>query len=349
MICQTGTEHRSAVRPLGITALLAIFAGGAHAQDAALIEAAKREGSVIWYTTQPIDPLVLAATSAFQQKYGIKVGYVRANSTDVAMRIINEGKAGRMQADVFDGTTTAEPLKKNSLAVKWTPQSAKDYPPAFRDPEGYWVATNNYVIAVSFNTNLIKPGTEPKSWEELLDPRYRGQILWSSAPSTSAGPGFVGTVLKEWGEEKGMAFLKRLAGQNVAGVNAASRVVANQIIAGEYAIALQSFPENAIFSASRGAPIQWIAMKPAMTAIVSTIGLIANSPNPNAGKLLVEFLCGEEGQRIYRDTHYIPAHPKVPPLEAELTPGKHRLVNLTPSEANDAMPRWAEIYKQLFR
>ena len=151
------------------------------------------------------------------------------------------------------------------------------------------------------------------------------------------------------GEPQAMDFLKRLAKQDIVSISAASRVVINRVIAGEFSIALQSFPENAIFSAGRGAPVKWIAMKPAMTGIVSTAGVVAGAPHPNAGKLLLDFMCGEDGQRIYRDTHYIPAYPKIAPLEAELAPGRHRVVNITPAEANDAMPKWAEIYKDLFR
>ncbi len=339
------------------TGLILLALGGAlldgsraHAADAALIEAARKEGKVVWYTTNPIDPLVLQLSAAFEKKYsGVKIEYVRANATDVAMRIINEGKAGKVQADVYDGTTTAELLKKEKLALKWLPDSVKDYAAEYKDADGYWAATNDYVIAVSYNTNLIKPGNEPRSWDQLLDPKYRGQMVWSSAPSTSAGPGFVGTAIKALGQDKAMEFLKRLAPQKISNVNAASRVVIDQVIAGEYAIALQSFPENAIFSAKSGAPVQWIPMAPAMTGIVSTAGVTAGAPHPNAGKLLFDFMCDEEGQKIYRDAFYIPAHPKIPPLEAELTPGKHRVVHLTPTETSEAMPKWFDIYKELFQ
>jgi ABC-type Fe3+ transport system substrate-binding protein len=319
------------------------------AADAALIEAAKKEGSAVWYTTQIIDPLVLAVAAGFQKKYGVKLDYVRANSNEIALRLIEEGKAGSVKADVYDGTTTAEVLKKAGLALKWLPDSAKTYTAEHRDPDGYWVATNDYLITAAFNTNMIKPGEEPTTWEALLDPRWRGQVVWGSTPSTSAGAGFVGTVLKQWGPEKGRDFLKKFSGQKVASVGAAARVVIDQVIAGEYAIAMQIFPEHAIVSAQRGAPIRWIPMKPAMTGIVSTTGVLAKSPHPNAGKLLLDYLCDEEGQALYRDAFYIPAHPKVPPVEAELTPGKHRAIYQTPTEANDAMPGWFAIYKELFQ
>ena len=92
----------------------------AYGQEATLVEAAKKEGTVVWYTTQIIDPLVRDVISAFTKKYGIKVEYYRGNSSDVALKIQQEGKAGRIQADVFDGTTSSEALKKEAhLNFEW--------------------------------------------------------------------------------------------------------------------------------------------------------------------------------------------------------------------------------------
>src|SRR5262245_9890384 len=93
----------------GIVAWLA--AGGPLAADEALIAAAKREGEVVWYTTQIVSQLVRPVSVAFEKKYGIKVRATRANSTETAVKILNEAKAGRLQADIFDGTGSVVPLK----------------------------------------------------------------------------------------------------------------------------------------------------------------------------------------------------------------------------------------------
>src|SRR3981081_146239 len=82
------------------------------AAEPALIDAAKKEGEVIWYTTQIIAQLVRPVSVAFEKKYGIKVRSTRANSTELSVKIINESRAGRPQSDVFDGTSTVVPLKK---------------------------------------------------------------------------------------------------------------------------------------------------------------------------------------------------------------------------------------------
>src|SRR5919206_3722988 len=109
----------------------------AYAADAALIEAAKKEGEVVWYSTQIISQLVRPVTAAFEKKYpGIKVRSTRANATEVAVKILNESRAGRVQSDLFDGTTTVVPLKKEGYVLQWLPDAAKDYPAEVKDPQG---------------------------------------------------------------------------------------------------------------------------------------------------------------------------------------------------------------------
>ena len=333
---------------LALAALMAFGAPAARAADAALVAAAKKEGEVVWYTTQILDPLVLRLQESFRRAYGVEIKPVRANSTEIALRIRNEGLAGRMQADVYDGTITAEALKKENLALKWLPDNARDLPADYVDPEGYWVATNYYINTAAFNTDLIKPGGEPKHWNDLLDPRFKGQMAWGNAASVSAGAGFIGTALKALGEEKGMDYLRKLSVQKIASVGASARVVIDQAIAGEYAISLQIFPEHAAGGAEKGAPIRWIPMLPAMSANVSTTGVTKDAPHPNAARLLLEYLISEEGQAIYRQAQYSPAHPKVPSIDPELRPGKHPVVFLTPREAMDALPAWMKIFKELF-
>src|SRR5437667_2038107 len=128
----------------------------AHAADAALIAAAKKEGEVNWYSTQIISQLVRPVTAAFEKKYpGVKVRATRANATEVAIKIINESRAGRVQSDVFDGTQTVVPLKKEGFVLQWLPDWAKDYAPELKDPQGYWIASNLYIITPAYNTTLV--------------------------------------------------------------------------------------------------------------------------------------------------------------------------------------------------
>jgi ABC-type Fe3+ transport system substrate-binding protein len=338
---------RPRITAIAIVALLA--SGPAYAIDAAIIDAAKREGEVVWYSTQIVNQLVRPLAAAFEKKYpGIKVRYTRANANEVAVKIINEGAARRPQADVFDGTSTVVPLKRMGFVEKWQPESAKSYPDLYKDPQGYWVASNLYINTPGYNTALVAKGSEPRTYQDLLDPKWSGKMAWNALPSASGGAGFIGNVLAEMGEQNGMAYLRALSKQKIANVAAAAREVLDQVIAGEYAIALQIFNHHAAISAKKGAPVDWIKMEPA-TGTLSVIAIQKNAPHPNAAKLLVDFIISKEGQAVYRDADYLTADPEVPALDPSLKPEDgHFRVHFFPPEAIDE-PRWQRIFDDLFR
>jgi len=316
-----------------------------------LIEAARKEGEVNWYSTQIISQLVRPVTAAFEKKYpGIKVRATRANATEVAVKILNESRAGRVQADVFDGTTTVVPLKKEGYVLQWLPEAAKDYPADVKDPEGYWIANNLFIITPGFNTGLVPRGTEPKTYQDLLNPKWRGKLAWNGFPTSSGVGGFVGTVLAEMGKEKGIAYLRELSKQNIANLRGSAREVLDQVIAGEYPVALQIFNHHAVISAKKGAPVDWIKMEPA-TGTLSTISVLKNAPHPNAAKLLVDFIISKEGQQVFRDADYITAHPGVPASVPTLKPneGKFRVHFFTPEQTEDGMPEWKKVSDEFFR
>jgi ABC-type Fe3+ transport system substrate-binding protein len=320
------------------------------AQDAALIAAAKKEGSVTWYTTQIINQFARPAAEVFQKKYGIKVDYIRADSNEVALRLVNEGRAGKVQADVFDGTAAVATLKKENMVLPWVPESAKRLPANAIDKDKYWVATNLYVLTPGFNTDLVPKGTEPKTFQDLLDPKWKGKIAWNSSPTPSGAGGFTGLVLTSMGEEKGKAYLKDLAKQNISGLQVAARQVLDQVIAGEYPIALSIFNNHAVISAAKGAPSDWIKWDPAM-AVFSVASITKDAPHPNAAKLFLDFLVSKEGQQLYRDADYMPMDPEVPAKDPSMRPDDKtfKALYFTPEEIYENMPKWAAVYKEIFR
>jgi iron(III) transport system substrate-binding protein len=205
-------------------------------------------------------------------------------------------------------------------------------------------------MSPGFNTNLVPKGTEPRTYQDLLDPKWKGKLAWTNRPGPTAAAGFIGTVLAEFGEEKGMDYLKKLSAQQIANVDGSARQVLDLVIAGEYPIALQIFNNHAVISAQKGAPSAWIPMEPA-TALLGVFQLTANSPHPNAGKLLFDFIESEEGQQIFRDADYMPADPDVPPRDPSLRPdsGKFRARFFTPEQIEASLAKWTDIYARMFK
>jgi iron(III) transport system substrate-binding protein len=333
-----------------IIGLAMLAAPGARAADAGLIAAAKKEGAVTWYTTQIINQFARPAAEAFEKTYGVKVNYVRSNPEEMVLRVMNEAKAGRLQVDVIDGTSSIPALKREGLTAKFIPENARRFPAQFIDTEGEWVAGNFYVHEPIFNTELAKKGAEPRSYEDLLDPKWKGKMSWSSLTSSSSAPGFVGIVLMHMGQQKGMEYLRKLATQNITPVNSAARQVVDQVMAGEYPLTLQAFHHHAVISGAKGAPVQWIPFEPAM-AVLSVIAVTKDAPHPNAARLFTEFLVSPEGQQLYRDSDYIPVDPAIPARDSKLKPvtGGFLAIYLTPEQLLDGLPKWGAVYQQLFK
>jgi ABC-type Fe3+ transport system substrate-binding protein len=294
---------------------------------------------------------VRPVTAAFEKKYpGIKVRSTRANATEVAVKVLGESRAGKVQVDIFDGTSTVVPLKKEGYVLQWTPEPAKDYPAQYKDPEGYWVANNLFVNTPAFNTALVPKGTQPMTFQDLLNPKWRGHMAWNGSGSASAGAGFIGNVLASMGEEKGMAYLREFSKQKVANVSGSAREVLDQVLAGEYQIALQIFNHHAVISAKKGAPVDWIKMEPA-TLTLSVLSIHKQARHPNAAKLLADFILSKEGQEVFRQADYITASPLVPAPDPGLKPdtGHFKVNYFSPEQVEDMMPKWKGIFDELFR
>ncbi|MFN3889565.1 MAG: ABC transporter substrate-binding protein [Beijerinckiaceae bacterium] len=320
------------------------------AQDLQAVERARSEGRIVWYTTQIVDQFARPAAQAFEKKYGIRVEYVRADSSVIALRISNEAKAGKTLADVFDGSSTVPYLKKEGLVAQWVPPSASRLPERYVDREKYWVAINEFVFTPAFNSTLVKADEAPSVWADFLNPKWKGKLVWSSQPIASAAPGFIGMMIEEMGEPKALDYLKRLGAQQPVGLKASARLVLDQVISGEYPLAIHTFNHQSVISAAKGAPSVWKSINPGL-AVMTVASVTKNAPHPNAARLFVDFLVSKEGQQLFRDNDYIPVDPDVPPRVAALRPDgvKFRAIYMTPEQIENGMSKWMSIYNDIFR
>ena len=289
------------------------------AADQALIDAARKEGVVTWYTTQIVNQFAKPAAEAFEKKYGVKVDFTRNDPGAIVMRVMGEAKAGRVQADVFDSAPVVTALKTAGLALQWLPENTARFDRKYVDADGYWSATNFYVLTPAYNTEVVKPGTQPRVWDDLLDARWKGKMAWNAQIPTAGAAGFVGLVLTELGEDKGRAYLAKLARQDIAPLGVAARQVVDMMMAGEYSIALQIFNHHPVISKAQGAPVDWIAMNPAFE-YPSPVAIARGAPHQNAAKLFVDYLVSPEGQALYRDADYMPIDSTIPTRVAALRP-----------------------------
>lgn len=334
--------------------LLAQAVGIAGAQaaeaDPALVDAAKKEGKLVWYSTLIVNQIVRPLAGAFEKKYpGISMQYSRATNSDTALKIINEGRARRMQADVFDGTNDIYPLLDAGLVGEYRPKSAASYPAGLKDPKGLWTAMNLFFMCTSYNTDQVKGDDIPHTWDDLLAPKWKGRIAWTNDPTANGPPGFIHNILATMGEEKGMAYLRKFAMQQPVFIPASQRVVLNKVISGEYPIAVMTFNHHDAISRAQGAPVNWIRSEPLLQT-TSVVALTKAAPHPNAARLFIEYVLSEEGQKVLAAHDYLPADPNVPAKVASLKPkaGDFKVNAVTPTMIREDLAKWIKIYHELF-
>ena len=338
------------IAPCLLAALGVGVSTSAYAADAALIEAAKKERQVVWYTTLIVNQAVRPLKEAFEKKYpGMDLQYVRADESPTAAKLLGEANAGRVQADVFDGISNMIPLKRAGIVAPYVPPSAALYPAEMKDKDGYWFAILLYVWSPGINTQMVPKEIAPKTYQDLLNPRWRGRMAWN--PSSIAGAqGFVGNILMSMGEQRGMDYLRALAKQQIVNIEASSRAILDQVIAGEYPIGLMMFNHHTVISAQKGAPSDWIRMEPVPVAF-DAVGVLKDAPHPNAARLLVDFLSSEDGQRVLQKADYLPSLPSVPAMKVGLRPedGGFKATFFRPDDVYDRLPGWIKVVGDLFR
>lgn len=321
----------------------------AFAQDASLVEAAKKEGSVTWYTTLVVDQVVQPIVQGFEQKYDIKVNFVSAPWQETAFRVINEGKANSIQADVFDSLPAYAAIHSAGLIQPYISEAAKNYDPAYKDAAGSWTANIIQPLSPAINTDMVSAADAPKTYEDLLDPKWKGKMAWPNSASIGGPPGFIAAVLSTMGEAKGMDYLHKLAAQKIANVPSNPRVVLDRAVQGENPLVLSIYNYHAAISKNQGAPVDWIRMEP-LVAHVGLVSLIKGAPHPNAGKLLIDYILSDEGAKVMADAGYIPTDNNVPPSAPDLAPGKsYKMFLVTPDIYEKNIDAWVKIYDDLFK
>lgn len=331
--------------------LLSTAAPRAAEVDPALVAAAQKEGEVVWYSTLIINQIVRPVVNAFEAEYpAIKVRYSRASSSDVALKIRNEARARRVQADLFDGSNTVFLLQDAGLVAEYRPAAVAAWPDELKDPHGRWTAVNLFYWTSAYNTNLVSAAEAPKTYEDLLDPKWKGKIAWTNDLTPGGPPGFIHNILATMGQDRGMDYLRKFAAQLPVSIPAAQRVVLDHVVSGEYPLAVMILNYHATISAAKGAPVRWIKMEPLLQSM-SLVSIVKDSPHPNAAKLLVEFILSDAGQQIFADSDYLPASPTVPAKVPENKPqaGHFKVNVVTPDMARDDTAKWTAIYHELFR
>jgi iron(III) transport system substrate-binding protein len=313
----------------------------AQSTDPKIVEAAKKEGEIIWYTSMAVDqakPLM----DAFQKKYpAINPVLVRLGGGAIMNRVLTETRAGKFAFDVVGGRGEMIQLfRERGIITPYVSAESKMIDSDAFDKQGYWYA--QYVVpwALGYNTTQVKKEEVPRTYEALLDPKWKDNKISVDTEGYLVLQG----LMSAWGKEKAIDYMKKLAAQNpvLARGNTERAVLAS---AGQYPLIL-AYAHTIEREKFKGAPMEWVALEPAVVEIdPQMIG--SKAPHPNAARLFMDYILSREGQEMLVEFQRIPVRKDVEPKPARLFRGYQRIV-----ERPDDYKFFSEnvkVYQELFK
>ena len=294
-----------------------------------LIEAAKKEGKVIWYTATDVQ-VSERAGKAFEGKYpGIKVQVERSGSERVFQRISQEYGSKIHNADVIETSDAVHFLlfKKNGWLQPAVPADvAKHWPKEVRDPDGQYAAYRSHLSVIAYNTKLVKAEDAPKAHKDLLDPKWRGRLV-------KAHPGYSGTVMTgthALSEALGWDFFEKLGKQRVMQVQSSTEPP-KKLAQGERPVMADGNEYNVFQMKEEGVPIEVVYATEGTPVAIGHGAILKNAPNPNAAKLFYQWMFTKEAQQLISDTGGLRSyHPEVKEKEGRTPLTKIKLLYSDP-------------------
>jgi iron(III) transport system substrate-binding protein len=264
----------------------------------ALIDAAKKEGQISYYTSTDL-PVAEKVAKAFEAKYaGISVHTERTGAERVFQRIGQEYSSNIHAVDVVNSSDAAHFIvwKRDGILLPYVPEDVAKYPTEHRDVDGQFASFRVWLSIIAYNTNLVKPEDAPKSFADLLDPKWKGKIV-------KAHPGYSGTIMTatyQMQRDLGWTFFEQLAKQNIMQVQS-SADPPKKLDLGERAVMADGNEYNIFQLREAGRPVEPVYASEGSPLIIGPNGVFKDAPHPNAAKLFQSFCLSREAQQLIID------------------------------------------------
>ena len=305
-------------------------------RDARLLEGARKEGTVSIYTslnTKDSGPI----TEAFEKKTGVKTLLWRSSSEKVLQRAVTEARAGRFAFDVLETNgPEMEALYREKLLTEFHSPHFKDLPPAAFPKHRHYVADRFNFFTIGYNTNLVKPDEVPNSYADLLHPRFVGKIALESGDTD-----WFAALVKYMGEEKGLAFFRKLAEMKPQ-MRTGHTLLAELVSSGEVPITATIYNHNMERLAVKGAPVKWKALTPTF-ARPNAIGVVPRAVHPHAALLFTDFMLSPQGQQLLKERNRVPAS-----MAVDSPLNKFPFETIDPIISLDESEKWDKLWSGLF-
>ena len=307
--------------------------------QAHLIEGAKKEGRVNWYGALNINDSN-ALLSRFEQKYPfIKTELLRAGNEQLLNRILTEDSAGRGAVDLAN-LTSINALKRRGFLQVHRSQEFAAYPPQFKDADGYWATLYNIYYVIGYNPKMVNAKEAPKNWDDFLDPKWKGKIGMDQEEYE-----WYGATISYWGRDKAQKFHRALAKQGVHW-NRGHTMISQLMAAGEFPLGIV-YAHRVESMKKSGAPIEWVKTADPVFVILAPVAVAAKARNPNAAKLLMDFVLSREAQLVLRNANRLSGRLDVEPLVPEMHPSKLKIAPIDPS-VGEELPKYSKEFREIY-
>jgi iron(III) transport system substrate-binding protein len=324
---------------LALAVRLALPVAG-FAQDSR-VEAARKEGKIVWYTSLAL-PSAEKVAKLFEQAYpGIQVEVHRTGSQRILQRVMQELQANIKNVDVIHTSDAGHfvLLKEKKLLMQYTPAGVDRFPAGFKDRDGYHYGLRATVNVIAYNTKIIPAAEAPRTWKDLLDPKWKGRLV-------TAHPGYSGVIATHvlaLVHLHGWEYFKQLAQNRVMLVQSAVDP-AGVVASGERPVAANGGDYTFYQIKKKGNPVEIVYPKEGVPLVVSPTAIASFAPHPNAARLFTDFTLTREVQQALADTEGLyTGHPEVtyPADKPKLSDLK-----LLPADAEELEKRSEEIKKR---
>src|SRR5438445_3504970 len=314
----------------------------------ALVEAAKKEGKLAFYTAMDL-PVAEKFAKTFEAKFpGVTVRVERSGAERGFQRIGQEMESGIHAVDVVNSADGAHFIvwKRNDGLAPYLPEEvARHYPAEYYDPDGLWVTTRVWLSSLGYNTNLVKAGDAPKSFADLLDPKWMGKMV-------KGHPAYSGTIMNatfQIARDLGWEYFEKLAKQRVMQVQSATDSP-KKLALGERAIMVDGAGYLVIRDKEAGRPVDVIYPAEGTPVATSPSAVFKAAPNPNAARLFFNWMHGRQGQPTLIDyARQYSAHKQAVEKPGVKKLGEFKLMKEDPvgveRDAETIKQRYAQIFK----
>jgi iron(III) transport system substrate-binding protein len=266
-----------------------------------LIAAAKADGRVVFYASMDIQ-VAEGIGKAFEAKYpGIVVQVERAGAERLLQRVAQEYAAGIHMVDVIDSTDAAHPLywKQQGWLAPFVPEGVARLPDNARDADGFYAVDRATMAVVAYNTRLVTPTEAPKSYADLLDPKWTGKII-------KANPAYAGNTLTATlilSRSLGWDYFQKLGKQRVMQVQSATEPP-KKLALGERSVMFDGSEYVALSAKAHGEPLEVVYMPEGTPLVFGSAAVMKDAPHGNAARLFISFLFSREGQNYFVEKGY---------------------------------------------